>query len=65
MPITSRIGHGALRVWRAEAEKFCMVDRSTDTYSFIAIEYAYLSGKYQDDEEIEDEGSLPLLCGRD
>eukprot|EP00973_Karenia_brevis_P057517 7999413-Karenia_brevis.AAC.1 len=42
-----------------------MVDHSTDTYSVIAIDYAYLSGKYHDKKEVEDEGSSPLLCGRD
>eukprot|EP00973_Karenia_brevis_P043854 6073477-Karenia_brevis.AAC.1 len=31
------------------------VDHSSDTYSGIAIDYAYLSGRYQDDEEVEDE----------
>eukprot|EP00973_Karenia_brevis_P036892 5083477-Karenia_brevis.AAC.1 len=42
-----------------------MVDRSTDTYSVIAIDYAYLTGEFQDAEEVEDEGGSPLLCGRD
>eukprot|EP00973_Karenia_brevis_P043295 6000319-Karenia_brevis.AAC.1 len=42
-----------------------MVDRSTDTYSVIAIDYAYLTGKFQHAEEVEDEGGSLLLCGRD
>ena len=62
--------HEPFRSWcaacvsgRGRVFKHVMPDHSADSLSVIAVDYGYLSGKFVDNEEVEEEGSTPLLCG--